>query len=127
MDGKAPRSLQQQLDDARGTLEPELRERLARMPGPLPDLAAYYYCRPGRDGASPTGSRPEHRVATLSLLSSMINGGAWEAARGAAIACDLVNVQLFIHDDIIDADTMSRGRPWLTTLRAANRRSRFCP
>ncbi|WP_024799539.1 polyprenyl synthetase family protein [Nocardia sp. BMG51109] len=113
--GARPRRVAQILADSRSLLEPALRRWLSHLAEPFPDIAAYHYGLPARDGSRPPGSSAHHRLATLTLLASAINGDPWKHACDSAVACDLVAAMTLIHDDIIDGDHERRGRPTLWT------------
>ncbi|MFI6044239.1 polyprenyl synthetase family protein [Nocardia sp. NPDC051321] len=49
----------------------------------------------------------------MPLLSATIDGGGWDRAGDATAAWYMLAGQVLIHDDIVDADRLRRGRPTL--------------
>lgn len=93
-------------------VEEELQQVVARANGPglaeLHHMLAYHLGWEG-DGAGPE-ARGKRIRPLLVLLVSAAAGGAWQCARPAAAAIELVHNFSLIHDDIEDNSPLRRGR-----------------
>lgn len=90
---------------------PLLRSRVASLPPQSRDACGAHFGWSSEEGAAvgaPSGSKFVR--AALALLGCQAVHGDAEAALPAAVAVELVHNASLLHDDIIDRDTVRRGR-----------------
>lgn len=98
------------LAHARRLCEPGLREAITTLPDPLDRMAAYHF------GWCDTSGNPTRTGWGKGLRAALVFGAARAcgAAPGvavpAAIAVELMHNFTLVHDDVMDADQMRRGR-----------------
>lgn len=106
---------QRTLAQVRKMLDPALRAAVARLPESMRALAAYHFgwCdEHGTPVTTPTGVGKAVRPALVLLATEGVGA---DPVRGlpAAVAMELIHNASLLHDDIIDGDTLRRGRPTL--------------
>ncbi len=89
---------------------PALRSRVAAMQPDLARAVGYHFGWWDEHG-EPSHAEGKASRAVICLAACTALGGRQEDAVAAAAALEMVHQQSLIHDDIIDDDTMRRGRP----------------
>ncbi|GGZ60854.1 polyprenyl synthetase family protein [Streptomyces bluensis] len=115
-DGKVPSGLaadfvKETLAECREATLPALREVVEGLPPQLARIGAYHLGWREPDG-TPTGLHAGKMMrAALTLLSARAFGGSTATAVPGAVAVELVHNFSLLHDDLMDADELRRGRP----------------
>ncbi|MEW9551203.1 polyprenyl synthetase family protein [Nonomuraea sp. NPDC050783] len=104
------------LKRTRELILPGLRAAVDALHPRLATACGYHLGWCAADGTPATGTAQGKFVrATLVLLSAEAAGGRAEAAVPGAVAVELIHNHSMLHDDVIDADDLRRGRrtAWL--------------
>ncbi|WP_165975908.1 polyprenyl synthetase family protein [Actinomadura rubrisoli] len=72
-------------------------------------MALYHFGWRDEQGR-PSAFAGRARSLLCPLLSATVDGGSWERARDAAAAWYVMSGSFLIHDDVVDADRVRRGR-----------------
>lgn len=98
------------LTRARRLTEPGLRTALDTLPAPLDRMANYHFGWCDAEGnATDTGWGKGLR-AGLTIAAAQSCGAAPETAAPTAVAIELLHNFSLVHDDVLDADRLRRGR-----------------
>ncbi|WP_280270763.1 polyprenyl synthetase family protein [Nocardia wallacei] len=98
------------LGSARRRCEPGLRDAIAELPEPLGRMATYHFGWSDRSG-NPTGAGWGKGLrAALSFAAATACGADPVVAVPAAVAVELIHNFTLVHDDVMDADRIRRGR-----------------
>jgi len=89
---------------------PELPERLARVEGALAEAAAGHGAVLAEHAGATIAAGGKRLRPLLVLLAAGAAGGGDAAVRAAA-AVELVHAATLVHDDVLDAAALRRGRP----------------
>ncbi|WP_169922608.1 polyprenyl synthetase family protein [Streptomyces lushanensis] len=93
---------------------PPLRAAVADLHPSLSRVCAYHFGWCDRDGAPVSGAVPSKMVrAAITLLAAEAAGDTSRdpTAVAGAVAVELLHNYTLLHDDILDKDTLRRGRP----------------
>ncbi|MET8944847.1 family 2 encapsulin nanocompartment cargo protein polyprenyl transferase [Streptomyces sp. NPDC004542] len=106
------------LDRSRASVDPELRDAVESLPGPMRRIAQYHFGWRHADGTPATGSAGKAiRPALVLAAADAVGGpGARAASLRAAAAVELVHNFTLLHDDVMDRDTTRRHRPTAWTV-----------
>ena len=99
------------LVQVRALYGPVLRESVDSLPDPLRLMAGYHFGWWDTGGSPTTGSTGKAVRAGLTLSAAAACGGAPADAVPAAVAVELMHNFTLVHDDVMDADPLRRGRP----------------
>ncbi|MEU8763304.1 polyprenyl synthetase family protein [Streptomyces sp. NPDC048659] len=100
------------MERCREHVRPALVEAVARLHPWTGEMAAYALGWAGPDGRpEPGGSEGKGVRQALALLGAEAVGADAAEAVPAAVAVELVHVFSLLHDDVMDADALRRGRP----------------
>ncbi len=105
--------LDERLGELAALIDGWMRPHVAVPTGPFApfyDMMAYHIGWTAPDGTPVSGSGGKRLRPILALLVCEALGGPVEAARGAAIAVELVHNFSLVHDDIQDESDYRRGR-----------------
>ncbi|RDI57687.1 polyprenyl synthetase family protein [Nocardia pseudobrasiliensis] len=104
------------LEQARRRCEPPLREAITTLPEPLDLMAAYHLGWRDREG-NPTGAGWGKGLrAALVFAAAHACGVDARTVVPAAVAVELVHNFTLVHDDVMDADRLRRGRATVWTV-----------
>ncbi|MFF8287487.1 polyprenyl synthetase family protein [Streptomyces albus] len=100
------------LEQARELTLPGLREAVDTLHPRLARACGYHFGWWSRDGGPPAGQVRQGKFlrAALALLAAEAAGGRPEEAVPGAVAVELLHNHSIMHDDVIDADELRRGR-----------------
>jgi geranylgeranyl diphosphate synthase, type I len=102
------------LTQAASIVGPLIRSRVNGLPPEIRHVAGLHFGWWAEDGAARDAELDGKALRpALALLACQAVGGAPKDARPAATAVELVHNASLLHDDIIDHDTLRRGRPAL--------------
>ncbi|QBS45561.1 polyprenyl synthetase [Nocardia sp. CS682] len=109
--GTSDSAIDRILARARVASEPVLRETVMAMPDPFPLMAGYHAGWWDADGEPTPDSAGKYLRPALVLATATACGGASADIGSAAAAVELIHEFSLLHDDVIDGDTLRRGRP----------------
>ncbi|MGW0840870.1 family 2 encapsulin nanocompartment cargo protein polyprenyl transferase [Streptomyces sp. NPDC002787] len=98
------------LEQARVSVDPELRRAIESLPGSMRRVARYHFGWEHADGTPATGNAGKAIRPALVLAAVAALGGRESAAVRAAAAVELVHNFTLLHDDVMDRDTTRRHR-----------------
>ncbi|MEV0215770.1 MULTISPECIES: polyprenyl synthetase family protein [unclassified Micromonospora] len=99
------------LDGARDLVDAGLREAVDGLHPDLGQLASYHFGWSTADGTPISDGSGKLLRATLTLLSTSAVGAEPNTGIPGAIAVEMIHNFSLLHDDIMDADALRRGRP----------------
>ncbi|WP_422754164.1 polyprenyl synthetase family protein [Micromonospora sp. WMMD708] len=88
-----------------------LREAVGRLHPDLGRLASYHFGWSAADGTAISDGAGKLLRATLTLLSTSAVGAEPSDGVPGAVAVEMIHNFSLLHDDIMDADALRRGRP----------------
>ncbi|QYX77587.1 family 2 encapsulin nanocompartment cargo protein polyprenyl transferase [Streptomyces akebiae] len=98
------------LEQARRSVDPELRRAVGSLPASMRRVARYHFGWEDADGTPVTGNAGKAIRPALVLAAVSALGGRESAAVRAAAAVELVHNFTLLHDDVMDRDTTRRHR-----------------
>ncbi|MDX2912455.1 family 2 encapsulin nanocompartment cargo protein polyprenyl transferase [Streptomyces griseiscabiei] len=98
------------LEQARVSVDPEMRRAVESLPGSLRRVARYHFGWEDADGAPAAGNAGKAIRPALVLAAVGALGGREAVAVRAAAAVELVHNFTLLHDDVMDRDTTRRHR-----------------
>ncbi|MEV0486511.1 family 2 encapsulin nanocompartment cargo protein polyprenyl transferase [Streptomyces sp. NPDC050508] len=106
------------LEEARASVDPELRSAIDSLPGSMRRIALYHFGWEHADGTPAAGNAGKAIRPGLVLAAATALGGerARASALRAAAAVELVHNFTLLHDDVMDRDTTRRHRPTAWTV-----------
>ncbi len=104
------------LADARRMCEPALRRAIESLPDPLRGMAVYHLGWSDSAGASARAGWGKGLRAGLALATASTLGVDPALAVPVAVAVELTHNFTLVHDDVMDADRMRRGRETVWSL-----------
>ncbi|WP_216902488.1 polyprenyl synthetase family protein [Nocardia alni] len=108
------------LANARRLCEPALRAAIESLPDPLRRMAVYHLGWSDPDGAAVRTGWGKGLRAALALAAASAVGADPLIAVPAAVAMELTHNFTLVHDDVMDADRMRRGRETVWSLWGAS-------
>ncbi|MFI5571274.1 polyprenyl synthetase family protein [Streptomyces sp. NPDC051740] len=104
-------TVRETLAECRAATLPALRNAVESLHPRLARISAYHlgWCR--RDGTPTDGHAGKMLRGTLALLAARAFGASTASAVPGAVAVELVHNFSLLHDDLMDADELRRGRP----------------
>lgn len=99
------------LTRARRLCEPDLRAVLETLLAPLDQMASYHFGWCDADGKATDTGWGKGLRAGLAIAAAEACGAAPESAVPMAVAIELLHNFTLVHDDVMDADRIRRGRP----------------
>lgn len=98
------------LEQARSSVDPELRRAIETLPDSMGRVARYHFGWEHADGTPATGNAGKAIRPALVLAAVEALGGRESVAVRAAAAVELVHNFTLLHDDVMDRDTTRRHR-----------------
>ncbi len=96
---------------ARDYVRPALEAAVAPLPAALARVCGYYFGWCDADGSPTTGRGGRCLQATMVLLTAEATGTDPHDALPAAVAVEFLHNVSLLHDDVVDQDSIRRGRP----------------
>ncbi|GAA1618368.1 polyprenyl synthetase family protein [Nocardia ninae] len=104
------------LSNVRELCDPLLREAISSLPEPLRRMGGYHLGWWDADGTATPQPVGKALRPALTVCSAAACGAGPHTALAAAAAVELVHNFTLLHDDIMDADQVRRGRPAVWTV-----------
>ncbi|WP_372443759.1 family 2 encapsulin nanocompartment cargo protein polyprenyl transferase [Streptomyces adelaidensis] len=98
------------LEQARISVDPELRRAIESLPGSMRRVARYHFGWEHADGTPATGNAGKAIRPALVLAAVAALGGRESVAVRAAAAVELIHNFTLLHDDVMDRDATRRHR-----------------
>ncbi|MER5549942.1 polyprenyl synthetase family protein [Streptomyces sp. NPDC002589] len=117
----SPMIKHQRINQAQSDIRIALQEAVGRLDGAAGGIVGYHFGWRDENGVRAEAASGRHRAGLLALLCAAADGADWRPALPAAVACELASNAATMQDDIIDEDTVRRGRRAAWTLFGAHR------
>jgi geranylgeranyl diphosphate synthase, type I len=104
------------LAEARSLTEPAMRAAMSTWHPQVARVVAYHMGWVNADGTPATADGGKALRPALALLSTRIAGAEARLGLAGAVAVELVHNFSLLHDDVMDRDTLRRGRPTAWTV-----------
>ncbi|WKU48684.1 polyprenyl synthetase family protein [Streptomyces sp. VNUA116] len=95
---------------AQSDIKLALQEVVGRLDPAAGRIVGYHFGWCDENGIRVDAGSGRYRAGLLALLCAAADGADWRPALPAAVACELTSNAATMQDDIIDEDTMRRGR-----------------
>ncbi|MFF4696449.1 polyprenyl synthetase family protein [Streptomyces chattanoogensis] len=104
------------IERARTFTRPALEQAVSRLHPDLARVCGYYFGWCDAEGTPTHGRGSRSLQACMVMLAAEASGEDPQVALPGAVAVELLHNFTLLHDDIIDGDTIRRGRPaaWVT-------------
>ncbi|NGO68739.1 polyprenyl synthetase family protein [Streptomyces boncukensis] len=112
----SPAPVPEAIERARTFARPALEQSVGRLHPDLARVCGYYFGWCDAEGTPTHGRGSRSLQACMVMLAAEASGEDPHVALPGAVAVELLHNFTLLHDDIIDGDTIRRGRPaaWVT-------------
>ncbi|MER7001032.1 polyprenyl synthetase family protein [Streptomyces sp. NPDC000410] len=98
------------INQAQSDIKLGVQEAVGRLDVAAARIVGYHFGWCDENGIRVHAGGGRHRAGLLALLCAAADGADWRPALPAAVACELASNAATMQDDIIDGDTVRRGR-----------------